>query len=171
MANIKQPTNKNMLSGLGFTFNLKRLPGVNFFATQVNVPGLVGNAVSQATPFKPIFRAYDKLEYNELQVTFKVDEDMQNYMEIFNWMVGIGFPADFEQRRLLEANANVGERLFSDGQIVIQTSKRNPNIEMNFVDLIPVSLSDLQFSSQNQDVDYLEATVSFRYLYYTMKRI
>ncbi|AMQ65999.1 tail tube protein [Stenotrophomonas phage vB_SmaS-DLP_6] len=169
MANRNQPVNKNMLSGLGFTFNLKRSPGVNFFCSSVNVPGLSGNAPQVATPFKPIFRAYDKLEYNELQVTFKVDEDMGNFLEIFDWMVGVGFPADFEQRRSLESPQQAG--LFSDGQVVIQTSKRNTNLELNFVDLLPVSLSDLQLTSQNQDVDYLECTVSFRYTYYTIRRI
>lgn len=169
MANRNQPINKNMLAGLGFTFNLRRAPGVNFFCSQVNVPGLVGNAPQIATPFKPIFRAYDKLEYNQLSLTFKVDEDMQNYLEIFNWMVGIGFPADFEQRRVLESPQQAG--LYSDGQVVIQTSKRNTNLELNFQDLIPISLSDLQLSSQNQDVDYLEATVDFRYTYYTIKRL
>jgi hypothetical protein len=169
MGNINQPVNKNMLSGLGFTFNLKRLPGVNFFASQVNVPGIVGNAVMQASPFKPIVRAYDKLEYNELSVTFKVDEDMQNYLEIFDWMVGVGFPTSFEERRMLESNQ--GNGLFSDGQVVIQTSKRNTNLELNFVDLLPVSLTDLQLDARAQDVDYLEATVSFRYNYYTIKRL
>ena len=169
MANINQPVNKNMLSALGFTFNLKRLPGVNFFASQVNVPGLSGNAPVIATPFKPIFRAYDKLEYNELSVTFKVDEDMQNYLEIFNWMVGIGFPADFEQRKTLESPQQAG--VYSDGQVIIQTSKRNTNLEMNFIDLLPVSLSDLNMTSQAQDVDYLEATATFKYTYYTIRRI
>lgn len=167
--NNNQPVNKNMLSGLGFAFNVKRLPAVNFFATMANIPGLSGQVVPQATPFKPIFKAYDKLEYNELSITFKVDEDMRNYLEIFDWMVGIGFPSEFEQRAALESR-QPGERIYSDGQLIIQTSKRNTNLELNFIDLIPTSLSDLQMSSQNQDVDYLEATVSFRYLYYTIKR-
>ena len=169
MANRTQPVNKNMLSGLGFTFNLKRSPGVNFFCSSVNVPGLSGNAPRVATPFTPIFRAYDKLEYNELQVTFKVDEDMGNFLEIFDWMVGLGFPADFDQRKNLESPQQAG--LYSDGQVVIQSSKRNTNLELNFVDLLPVSLSDLQLTSQNQDVDYLECTATFRYTYYTLRRI
>lgn len=170
MANRNAPVNKNMLSGLGFTFNLKRLPGVNFFATMVNVPGLTGNAVTQANPFKPIFRAYDKLDYNDLSVTFKVDEDMQNYLEIVDWMVGIGFPTEFDERRMLESRA-AGEQIYSDGQVIIQTSKRNTNLELNFVDMMPISISDLNLTSQSSDVDYLEATVTFKYLYYTLRRI
>lgn len=170
MSNKTAPVNKNMLSGLGFTFNVKRLPGVNFFASQVNIPGLVGNAVMQASPFKPIVRAYDKLDYNELTVTFKVDEDMQNYLEIFNWMVGVGFPTKFDERRVLE-DATQSAGLFSDGQVVVQTSKRNTNLELNFVDLLPISLSDLQLDARAQDVDYVECTVTFKFNYYTIKRL
>lgn len=169
MANRNQPVNKNMLAGLGFTFNLRRAPGVNFFCSQVNVPGLVGNAPQIATPFKPIFRAYDKLEYNQLSLTFKVDEDMQNYLEIFDWMVGIGFPTKFEERKqLVKPN---GDGIFSDGTMIITSSAKNPNMEITFRDLIPTSLTDLDFTTQSSDVDYLEATVTFKFLYYTINRL
>jgi len=170
MATIQgQPSNKNMLSQLGFRFSVKRLPSVNFFASRVNMPGLTLNAVPVPTPFKVMHMAADKLEYGDLSVTFKVDEDMQNYLEIFDWLVGIGFPTKFDERKqLVKPN---GDGIFSDGTMIITSSAKNPNMEVTFRDLIPTSLSDLDFTTQSSDVDYLEATVTFKFLYYTINRI
>lgn len=164
------PTNKNQLSQLGFQFRVKKLPTTNFFVTRTNLPGLAGNPPGVATPFKIMPMAYDKLEYNDLSVTFKVDEDMKNWMEIFDWMVGIGFPTKFDERRLLEAQIGQGEGKFSDGALTVMTSAKNPNVQFMFKNLIPYSLSDLEFTTQDMDVNYLEATVNFRYLYYTIER-
>ena len=170
MASIQgQPSNKNMLSQIGFRFSVKRLPSVNFFASRVNMPGLTLSAVPVPTPFKALHMAADKLEYGDLTVTFKVDEDMQNYLEIFDWMVGIGFPTKFEERKQL-AKPN-GDGIFSDGTMIITSSAKNPNMEITFRDLIPTSLTDLDFTTQSSDVDYLEATVTFKFLYYTINRI
>ncbi len=163
------PTNKNQLSQLGFQFRVKKLPTTNFFVTRVTLPGLMGSVPGVATPFKIMPMAYDKLEYGDLQVTFKVDEDMKNWMEVFDWMVGIGFPTKFDERRLLEANNSTAEGKFSDGSLTVMTSAKNPNIQFMFKDLIPYSLSDLDFTTQDMDVNYLEATVSFKYLYYTIE--
>jgi hypothetical protein len=160
-----------MLSAIGLDFRVKKLPSVNFFTSRVNLPGLSAQLPSHHTPFKIIHQASDKLDYHDLNVTFKVDEDLTNWLEIFNWMVGMGFPRDFEQRRLLEANNTIGEGLKSDGTLTILTNARNPNYQIQFLDLLPYELSDLELSSQNSDVDYLEATVSFKYTYYTMTRV
>lgn len=174
MATIQgQPENKNMLSQIGFRFSVKRLPSVSFFASRINMPGLTLNAVPVPTPFKVINMAADKLEYGEFSVTFKVDEDMGNYLEIFDWMVGIGFPTKFDERKQLVANGqnSPGTGIFSDGTLMINSSAKNPNMEVTFIDLLPVSLSDLDFTTQASDVDYLEATVSFKFLYYTITRL
>jgi hypothetical protein len=164
------PTNKNQLSQLGFQFRVKRLPTTNFFITRVSLPGITGNVPGAATPFKIMPLPYDKLEYNDLAVTFKVDEDMKNWMEIFDWMVGIGFPTKFDERRLLEAKTLEGDGVYSDGTLTIMTSAKNPNTQYMFRDLIPYSLTDLDFTTQDMDVNYLEATVNFKYLYYTIER-
>lgn len=164
------PTNKNQLSQLSFQFNIKKLPTTNFFVTRVNLPGLVGNPVMVATPFKQMPTAYDKLEYNDLTVTFKVDEDQRNWQELFDWMVGIGFPTRFQERQLLNSQNIASERIYSDGTLTINTSAKNPNVQYMFKDLIPYSLSDIDFNAQDTDVNTIEATVTFRYLYYTIER-
>ena len=163
------PKNKNQLSQLGFRFQIKKIPHVNFFINHVNLPGLTGQPPSSATPFKHMVLAYDKLEYKDLTITFKVDEDLRNYQEIQDWMIGVGFPIGFDQRKFLETSRPLDGK-FSDGTLIIQTSKKNKNVEFEFKDLIPYDLSDLEFNTTDTDVNYVEATVTFRYLYYTIKR-
>lgn len=164
------PTNKNLLSQFGFQFRIKKLPVTNFFITRVNLPGLTASSPGVPTPFKVMYQAYDKLEYNDFSLSFKVDEDLENWMEIFDWMVGVGFPTKFDERRLLELKQNSGEGKFSDGTLTVLTSSKNANRQFVFRDLLPVSLSDIEFNTQDTDVEYLEATVGFKYLYYTLER-
>lgn len=163
------PTNKNQLSPLGFRFSVKKLPHVNFFANRVNLPGLNGSPPNVATPFRVMPLVYDKLDYEDLQLTFKVDEDLRNYQEIQDWMVGIGFPTGFNERRFLE-NTRPLDGKYSDGILSIQTSKKNHNVEYLFRDLLPYSLSGLEFNTTDADVQYIEATVTFKYQYYTLNR-
>jgi len=46
------------------------------------------------------------------------------------------------------------------------TSKNNANIEVRFNNVFPTSLSGLNFNQQANDIDYLTATVSFKYKLY-----
>ena len=39
----------------------------------------------------------------------------------------------------------------------------NPNKEVKFVDVFPVSLSDVPFATTLADVDYVECTATFKY--------
>jgi hypothetical protein len=165
------PTNPNYLSGLAGTFSIKRMPTVSFFATRVNLPGLSMSSPELNTPFKIINLAPDKIDYAELSVTFKVDEDLKNYLEIFNWMVGIGFPRDFDQRKALALDTSKVDGIYSDGVLMINNSARVPNIRVRFIDLLPVSLSDLNFDVGNVDVDYVEAVVQFKYLYHQPEKL
>ena len=39
----------------------------------------------------------DKLQYGEFSLRFLVDENMENYMSIHNWLTGLGYPETTEQ--------------------------------------------------------------------------
>ena len=51
------------------------------------------------------------------------------------------------------------------------SSNQNPNLNINFEDMFPISLTELTFDSSIADIEYLEATVTFRYKLYTIDRI
>lgn len=169
---ISQPINKNFLSRVGFKFGIKKLPNTNFFVQSVNVPGRKLGYAPLPNPFKKLPIAGDHLEYNDFAVTFKVDEDFQNYIEIYNWMNGIGFPDSYEQhRRLVAAPAMSGEGIYSDGTLLIYSSSRNPSMEIVFTDMFPHSISDLVFDSRDSKIEFIEATVIFKFAKMQIKRL
>ena len=102
-----QPTNLNYLSPLGFRFMVKKLPNVNYFCQVVTLPNISMNVIESTTPFSTIPRVGDKLIYDPLTIRFRVDEDLKNYLEIHNWLVGLGHPQSFTQTRNLSASSDM----------------------------------------------------------------
>ena len=157
-----QPSNPSFLSPLGFKLQIKKLPTVNYFIQSVNIPSVSLGTADAETPFVKIPFPGTKLTFGNLQVTFKVDEDMKNYMEIYDWLKGVGFPDNFAQyTNVAGAALASGDGVYSDISLIVMTSAMNPNMEVTFFDCFPVDLSELNFDSTSADVEYITATVSF----------
>jgi hypothetical protein len=185
----RQPTKLDLASPQQFKFSIIKLPKVEYFCTSANVPGVSMPSATQTTPFRDIPVPGDKISFEELSITFLVDENLDNYREMHGWLTGVGFPRDRQQyTNILDANKDrfptIGKDskatdpgkvvsgatpigpIFSDATLNILTSKNNANIEVRFRDVFPVSLSGLNFNQQAGDVEYLSATVSFQYNIY-----
>lgn len=161
-AQDRLPTNKNFLSPLGFKFTIFKTPGVNYFVQAATIPSLSLGRVEQGTPFSRIKLPGDKLEYADLNITFRVDEELRNYYELYNWMTLLGKPDNFDQYRSI-ATANNGEGTQSDATLIILSSTKTPIVEVNYYNLYPVSLSELNFNTQLNDVDYIDCIATFAY--------
>ncbi len=147
----------NLLSPLGFGLKIKKTPNVDYFVQQISIPGLELGTAQTPSPFVSIPRP-GNLSYGELRVTFKVGEDLASYLEIFNWMVALGHPDDFDQY-----NPEL-----SDGSVVILSSAKRPYVSVDFTDMYPTSLSSLDFDSTLTDMQYItvDATFKFTRFYY-----
>ena len=157
-----QPENINFLSPLGYKLMIKKLPHLNFFVQSVTVPSISLGTADIETPFTKLPFPGTKLTFQNLEVTFKIDEDMQNYIEVFTWMNELGFPDNFaDYQAIAGRKLYTGEGVFSDMSLTIMTSAMNPNIVIDFVDCFPVDLSSIIFDSTSADVSYLTATVTF----------
>ncbi len=155
-------TNPNFLSPLSYKFVLARTPNLNFNVQTVRLPGMTLSSTETATPFVSIPNS-GKITYSPLTITFRVAEDMTDYLEIHNWMKGLGSPTDFTGYANLQ-NSSAG--LYSDATLVINNSRRLGNISAKFIQLFPIDISDLQFTTMDVDVNYIECTVDFRFLSY-----
>lgn len=165
-------TNKNMLSPLGFSFSIQRLPNMNFFVQSVTLPGITAQTIDVPSPLKSVPFPGDKIDYSELEVTFKIDEDMNNYIEVFNWIRALGFPDNQQQYKELEEQPSyTGGGIYSDATLTILSSAMNPNIRIEITELFPVTLTPIEMSAIQGDVEYLEATASFRFLGYTFNKL
>lgn len=157
-----QPSDQSFLSPLGFKLQVKKTPHVNYFVQKVNVPSVTLGTADIDSPFTKIPFPGTKLTFGNLQVTFKVDENMVNYLEIYSWLRDVGFPDNFAQyNNIAGRSITSGEGVYSDITLIVLSSAMNPNIEFTFFDCFPVDLSEITFDSTSADVDYLTATVSF----------
>jgi len=185
----RQPTKQDYASPTQFKFSILKLPKVEYFCTQVNLPGIsLGGNMVQPTPLKDIPIPGDKLTYDPLSMTFMVDENLENFQEIHGWLVGLGFPRDYSEFRNLVTSGNdrfpaknqsiineIGKvkygtpnvgGTYSDATLTILSSKNNAELEVRFRDVYPTALTGLTYDQQAADVDYLTATVSFNYSIY-----
>lgn len=158
--------NKNFLSPVGFQFSILKLPEFNFFVQSIQLPGIELGSTEQPTPFKAIPIYGDHVVYGDISVNFAINEDLGNYIEIFNWIRDIGFPDSFEQHKRV-ANADTGYGIYSDANLTILSSAMNPNIRIQIEDLFPISLSPLSFDTQDSTIEYLKADCIFKFRNYS----
>ena len=167
-----QVKNKNFLNPTGFKFILNRAPKVVFFSNQTNIPGLNLGVAEQATYLTDIPQPGDKLKFQDLNLRFLVDEDLENYLEIQHWLRGLGFPDSLKEIydwQSSNPNAPTGELNYTcDGTLNVLTSSNVANFKVKFLDMFPVSLSDLDFDATDSDIDYLTANVTFKYTIYNI---
>ena len=170
--NLTVPPNVNPLSPNGFKFNIAKLPDIEYFCQQVHIPGITFGDPILATPFANQPIPGDHLTYDTLNVQFLVDENMDNYISIYNWIVALGFPQSYQQYvDYVTANqSSVLSELatnYSIGTMQILNNTNNPVKTITFNDLFPISLETLQFQSTNDSVNYLTGSATFRFSYYT----
>ena len=167
-----QIENRNFLSGVGFKFNLAKHPKVDFFSNSAKIPQLSLGLATQPTYLKDIDVPGEKLTYGDFTLRFLVDENMENYMAIYDWLVGLGFPETTQEFKTLttdSADQRDLKEAFCDGTLRILNSNYREIATVKFTDLFPVSLTSLDFDATNTDIQYLTAEVSFKYTIYDLK--
>jgi len=166
-----QIQNRNFLSPVGFKFTLTKEPKAAFFCNSARIPEITLGTEIQPTYLKDLDIPGNKILYQDLSIKFLVDESMQNYMAIHNWITGLGFPETTQQYKDLTTNdegLRDSKEAFSDGSLYILNSNYNTTAIVKFKDLFPISLSSLEFNSTATDVQYFTADVSFKYTVYNI---
>jgi|TARA_Y100000022_G_scaffold1838_1_gene1512 hypothetical protein len=153
----EQPTNRNFLNPIGYILKLDKFAGVDFFCQSANVPDVSMPTIEVASRFRnlPMIPG-GGVTFGDFTVRFIVDEDLKNYYSVHSWMRDNG-NADEMARTTPEAD------IYTNGQLHIVTSSYNPAFVVDFVDLFPVALSNLQFDATITDVEYITAEVTFKH--------
>ncbi len=135
------------------------LPAVSFNMREFELPGIDLPAATVPSPFydKPFYG--DKVEFEPLDCTFLVDENLTNWIEVYNWIIGLGAPEDksqYENRSLTEI----------DIYITIYSSHNNPIKRVRFIECVPTSLSGIFFEEGINETTTVESTVRIAYRRY-----
>jgi len=194
MADTSQPTVFDYATSTQWRLAFNRVPKTTWFCTTANIPGVTLGEAQYPTPMSDMFIAGDKLTFDTLNITFIVDEELQNYRELWEWLTGIGSPVkhtqwsdvlskgdgltttfsaigtddqlDSRTASVMQSGTSTESNLYSDSTLIVYNSKNIPKVEVKFKNMFPTSLSSLDYSQESTDVEYFKASASFRYLYY-----
>jgi hypothetical protein len=188
----RQPSIMDYASPIQFRFKCSKLPKVEFFCQTANIPGIGLGVANIETPLKTIPFPGDKVTYNDLAISFLVDENLENYKEIHDWIIGLGAPQNhtqFSDFRGLSSdrfpgtsssNAITGQAtadplpeggMYSDATLTVLNSKNIAVTEIRFHNIFPTSLGALSYNVQASDVNYLSTAVDFSYMYYEIVQL
>jgi hypothetical protein len=157
-----QPANKNGILETHFQFELRKISHVSFFCQNVNLPGLRLNATEQLTPFNNIPRPGGAIQHDPFTINFMVDENMKNWLEIYNWMQQCSNQADFDKYEEPDVHLN------SEGVLFIHDSNNVPKFRVNFEGLFPTSLGGLNFQTGSSGSNFQYSSASFAYTLFTV---
>ena len=185
--NTREPTVLDYASPVQFRFKCSKLPTVEFFCQTANIPGISLGQATVDTPLKSIPFPGDELNYQDLGISFLVDENLNNYKEIHDWLLGLGAPQNHNQFSTLRdtgADRFPGQTTnspnnntvpdggtYSDATLTILNSKNIAKVEIRFHNIFPTSLGSLSYDVQASDVNYLQASVDFSYMYYEIVQL
>ena len=179
-------------SPIQFRFKMTKLPLVEFTVQTANIPGISLGSTDMPTPLKEISIPGDKITYQSLDINFLVDENLNNYKEIHDWITGLGFPQDHTQFKNLQGTASdrfpgttsstaatgtsISQPLseggiYSDATLTVLNSKNVAKTEIRFQNVYPTSIGSLSYDVKASDVDYLQVNASFNYMYYDIVQI
>lgn len=169
-----QISNRNFLSPTGFKFNLAEEPKVDFFSNFCGIPAITLGSALMTRYGKNIDIPGDKMNFEDFRLRFIVDEYLENYTIIQNWMRGLGFPESLEQYKNFKVSKTEGDYQvensnffeLSDGTLQILGSNFTPVANVVFSGLFPTYLSSLEFDATVEDIRYFTAEVNFKYTYY-----
>ena len=168
--------NRNFLSTIGFKFTIGRAPKVAYFSNTANIPGLEFGVATQSNYLTDIPIPGDKIVFDDFTLKFLVDEDLENYMELQNWIRGLGYPESLQeiydiQREKGNFADNIRKsqmNIYSDGTLIVYNSNQNYNFEVRFSYMFPYRLSALNFDATTPDNQYFSAEASFKYMVYNI---
>lgn len=149
------------LSVAGFRFYVNRLPKISFAVQAINLPSLTLSEWEMPTPFTRTPLAGEHIDYGDFRVTYLVDNQLSNYIEIHDWIRALGKPTSFDDYAAVRMEPGTG--VASDCTLVVLDAKRNPAAIVTLREAVPTSLSEITFDSRLPGQRYAEVTATFRY--------
>ena len=163
--------NRNFLAPVGFKFSLSKFPKVDFFCNSARIPEITLGTAIQPSYLKEIDITGEKLIYGDLSIRFLVDEQLENYVAVHNWLTGLGFP-ETPQQFIDKTTDRDGLRdfqeQFCDGSLHILNSNYNDVAIVKFKDIFPTSITSLDFDATETDINYFTAEATFKYVIYSI---
>lgn len=139
-----------------FVMQFANLPKVNFFLHSVPFPSVNASVVNVNMPNFPIKYGMPSttLDYGMLDCEILLDEKMDTYFSIYEWMLA--------NTKL----ANLSD-YFTQGSILLFTNAKNLLMRVDLVDCFPTALGTFSLQVESSEFTTFSATFQFRNIKYT----
>lgn len=158
------PQSINYLQQPAYNFNIQRLPYVSYYCQRVNLPGISVGSVDFPTKGLRRIPVSGDIVFNNLEIEFFVDEDLQNWLEVMNWLRSIANAEDFTEYDGMQNS-------YSNATLIVLNSAMNAKYKVEYRDIIPISLTDINFDTTVSEITPITATVAFEYTTHTITRL
>lgn len=144
-------------SNFSFENRFKIMFGSDEFKTldrniiDITIPSITIGTIQQPTPIKDVFIPGDSLDIGEINMTFLLDEDYNNYKTILDWMNTI---RDFRNISL--------DRYVIDITINLLCAKYKSIFEINCEDCFPFNISDIFLNHQTVSPEPVRFLTTFK---------
>lgn len=166
------PSTLNLLQNNGLAIRIFRLPNINFFVQKANLPGLSLPSVAQSTPLSAIIHPGDMINWDNLVIDFAVQEDLSDWLELYEWIKGNGFPEDHQEYADRYYRSEIeSQKIISDITLFILDAMKNPKISVTYKDAHPYALSGIDLQTNVPAPQYVTARCAFKYSRYTIERV
>jgi hypothetical protein len=165
MAELTENFNYMQPTSFKLVIDRRNYPNLEFFCQNVTHPGMIMNPVElpvrklAGLPFPG-----ETLTFNELSTNILLDENLESYTEMFNWI-----------RRLLEnnmfdrnASGKSSQPNYADITLSILSSHNNQTKQVRYIDCVPTSLGDINFESTSSGQEFITFAASFRFNYFEL---
>lgn len=175
MSTCPNPTNDLLtpLNGNNFSFGIQKVPEVSWNVQKVQIPSVRLEPAIMDTPMIDVNFRGGKLEYGDLTITFIVDSAFENYLKLYNWMV-----RTCDDSKCFSNTDNLYDHEFetegwtvSDAFLnVMKPNKTDVLYSIKFVDLMPTSMSQIDFDTLSSDVASVVCEAEFKFSYFVFAK-
>lgn len=153
----------NQLNSNRFTFSFGKIPEASFCATDVNLPKISVEPALAGWSGVESHVPGETIKHSPLVVKFSVDEDLINYLELYNWFSELYYEKRDTPKDLLK-------NLVSDATLIILTNGSNPNIRVKFQGVFPIEISEINFTTQSSPQPIF-CSVTFMYTKFEIEKV
>jgi len=133
-----------------------------YYCQAANLPGIAFGMATQPTILgHPVKVPTGSYRFEDLQIVFRVDENIENWLEIYDWM---RFAGNYE-------NANNTDRhneKTTGARLLVTNSSYKPKFAIDFKNIFPIYLSSLNFNVTKPKSEEILCIAKFAFTGYTV---
>lgn len=157
MAGTFTPETTDYLSVNKYKILIHKYPNVEFFAQRIPIPTVtLGSTIQFTNREHDIKIPGDKVEYEDLIVSFIVDENMDTFKEILDWL------------QMAAADELAHDEIFSDISIISLTNNSNANKIFKFYNAWPQTITNILLDVTTTEDQPPTVDVIFKYTHFTL---